>query len=357
MSDDLLARVCPVCGRRVSKFYGGLCEDCYRASHRLAELPSAIEVTVCRACGSYKLGRAWVRPLTSDPLSEAVRGAVAREVRARGRLVALEVVEWGGGLVRVKVLGTPAEGVEPYEEEHTVALRVRWGLCTSCAMVKSKREAARVQVRARGRPLTKGEIEAVKGIVQQAVGSRRGAPDLVDVVEREGGVDFVFSSLSGAKLAVAALRRELLASVLETRKAVGATSGRRLARRTLRVLLPGFRRGDVIEYLGRLYYVLDVRRAGARLLDLETYSELSIGEARPLIERSRVVLKREELEPALVASATSGVVDLVPLGSQRAVTLSVSGHPVWLKPGAYVLVANVGHRLYLLPKLEETQAK
>jgi len=351
-AQKLLTRLCPACGREVKTLYNGLCEECFKASHRLLEPPHQVEVTLCKLCGSYKLEGEWRRPRTDNPLGEAVREVVSRSGRVRGKVLSLSVDVSGaeGGLARIRVLGTFSEGVTPYEEEYEVQLRVRWDLCTQCTLTKSKREAARVQVRAQGRPLEPDEILAARRIVERSLATRwRGSLDLIEVIETEGGVDFVFSSLPSAKLAASALSRELFSTLLETRKSAGVVSGRRVARHTLRVLVPGFRAGDIIEYDGTLHYVLEVSRSGVRALDLRTYKERLLSKARPLIERSRVVVRREELEDAVVAYAIPGEVGLVLLRSQKSLPVRMIDGLPWLKVGDRVLVASVAGRAFVLP--------
>lgn len=355
MSDriDLMARVCPVCGREVKVLYGGMCESCYYASRRLIELPSELEVSVCRVCSAYRIeGKGgWRKPRTRDPVGEAVKAAVKKGgVREGIRSVSVNASRSARGIVRVRVVGSTVERATPRVEEHEVAVRIRWMLCADCVMAKSKREAARIQVRARGRPLTSGEVEGVKRIVEQSLSTRRrGSIDLVEVLEEEGGIDLIFSSLSSARLAANALARKLFASLLETRKAAGVVSGKQVAKLTVRILLPGFRAGDVIEFDGKLYYVLEIARSGVRALSLEAYKECSFGNAKALIERSRVVSRREELEPAVVASVAPASVDLVLLRSQKTVSLNLERSLPWLEVGGQVLLAEIGGRLRVLP--------
>ena len=347
---ELLTRICPVCGKEAKVLYSGVCEECYRASRRLLALPEVVEVTMCSVCRSYKQGGRWVRPLTDDPLREAVRDSVIRASKHRWKIHSIDVLNVEAGRATVKVTGKLAEDLAPSEEIYEVPLRLRWTLCTECIMAKSKREVARVQVRAKGRPLRSGEIELIKRIVQHSLSQRwRGEADLIDVVEGEGGVDFVFSSLDSARFATAALKRKLFVTILETRKSVGVASGKRIARHTLRVLLPEFSTGDVIELDDQLYYITQVTNTVVKALNLSTYAPCSLGSLRALVERGRVVRRREELEPAVVASLTSQAVDVVFLRTQKVATIFPEKPLEWVRGGEPVLVASVKGRLYLLP--------
>lgn len=355
-SNDLLTRLCPVCGRVAKALYDGVCEECFRASRKLLEVPETIEVSLCKVCGAYRLKGRWRRPTGANPLIEAAKAEVERSSKARREILSIDVHSVEGDRVRIRVIGIPERGMPPLEEEHEVALHVRWTHCSDCIMAKSRREAARIQVRARGRTLTASEIEAVKRIVREGLRTRwRGSLDLFEVEEKEGGIDFLFSSQSSARLAAEALKHELFATTLETHKAAGSASGRRVARITVRIQLPQFRPGDIIEFEGRAYYVLAAARTGVKVLCLQTYEERTLSNAKPLIERSRVLLKREELEPAIVASVTEGAVDAVLIRSRRAVSFHMGKRPDWLIEGGQVMLAFIDDRVYPVPCLHGTK--
>lgn len=354
--NGLLSRLCPVCGKEVRELYNGVCEECFRARWSSVEVPRAIEVTVCKVCGAYKLGGRWRKAAGGDPIVEAVKAEVKRRGKPGARIRSLDVSLVEGDRVTIRVVSTPEGGVAPQEELHEAALHVQWALCSDCIMAKSRREAARIQVRARGRPLTASEVEEVKRIVERGLSARwRGSLDLFEVEEREGGVDFVFSSQPSARLAVSALKRELFASILETRKSAGSVSGKPVARITLRVLLPGFRPGDVIEFGQRVYYVLEVARQGVRVLCLQTYDERTLSNARQLIERTRVVLRREELESAVVASVTGENIDVVLTRSQSAISFALAKKPGWLIEGRQVMLAFINGQAYPVPLVRSTK--
>lgn len=353
-TNNLLSRLCPVCGSEVKVLYNGVCEECFKASRKLVEVPKSLEVTVCKVCGAYKLGGKWRKTIGGEPVAEAVSSEVKRNSIVRGKILSLDAISVGGDRVRIRVVGVLEEGMAPQEEEHEATLQVHWTLCSDCIMAKSRREAARVQVRARGRSMTASEIEAAKRVVEQSLNTRwRGSLDLFEVDEKDGGVDFVFSSQSSARLAAGALKRELFASLLETRKSLGGQSGKRKARITLRVLLPHFRPGDIIEFGQRLYYVLDVARQGVKALCLQVYEEHTLSNVRQLIEKSRILLRREELEPAVVASVAGETVDAVLVRHRSTISLVLKRKPNWLIEGEQVMLAFVGDDVYLVPPLRE----
>jgi len=354
----LLSKLCPVCGREVEALYGGVCEECYRRLHPLAELPRELEVTLCRVCGAYKLGSKWVKPRNGDPLREALEEAVKRSIRVRGRAERIAVSGIEGESVRVLVSGSAAEGMRAYEEEHITPVRVRWELCRECVLSKSKREAARVQVRAKSRGLTPTEIDAAKEVVERFLGSRwRGNLDLVDVVEKGDVLDFVFSSIPSARLAADALKREFPSTLLETRKSVGVdASGRRLARITFRILLPEFKVGDVIEFRGKLYYVTRLSGEGVWAINLNRLEEVKLGRGRELIESSKVVCRGEEMEPVIVASLRGSEVEVVALRSGRSISLRLERLHPQLKEGGSALLAVIEERYYVLPPVQPLRA-
>ncbi len=347
----LLSRLCPICGKEVETLYGGMCGECYRKLHPLAELPNVLEVKLCRVCGAYKLGGKWMRPKSGDPLREAVEEAVKRSIRVRGRAERMAVVGIEGERVRVLVSGSAVEGMHAYEEEYTALFRLRWEMCRECALSKSKREVARVQVRAKGRGLTSAEVAAAKEVVKRFLSSRwHGDLDLVEIVEEGGTLDFIFSSLPSAKLAADALRREFPSTVLETRKSMGVdASGKRLAKATFRILLPEFKVGDVIEFKGKLYYVTRLSGEGVWAMDLSRLEEVKLGRGRELIEGSKVVRREEEMEPVIVASLRGSEVEVVALRSGKSFSLHLERLHPQLKEGGSALLAVIDEKYYVLP--------
>jgi nonsense-mediated mRNA decay protein 3 len=347
----LLTKLCPVCGREADVLYGGMCEECYRKLHPLAELPEVLEVTLCRACGAYKLGGRWMRPRGGDALREALEAAVKRSLRVRGYVENVAITEIEGGRVRVLVSGYAAEGMRSYEEEYVAVVRVRWGLCRECVLAKSKREVARVQVRARGRGLTSAEIALAKRVVERFLSSRwRGNLDLIDVVEEGDTLDFVFSSIPSARLAADALKRELPSTVLETRKSAGVDdSGKRFAKITFRILLPEFKAGDLIEFRGKLYYVTRMSGEGVWAIDLDRLEEVKLGRSKELIENGRIVRRGEELEPVIVASVRGDEVEVVTLKGGKSISLHLERLHPQLKEGGSALLAVIGTKYYVLP--------
>lgn len=347
----LRERFCPVCGRRAARYYEGLCEECYKRLHPLLKLSPTLRVAVCRVCGAYKLGGRWTRPKGPDPLLYAIKAAVKRSVRPRGMVESVRVIGFDGRKLRIVAKGRAAEGMEPYEEEYGCEVRVAWSLCEDCIYAKSKREVARVQVRARGRDLSGWEARRAKALVSEALSSTwRGAIDLVEVVEDGHGIDFIFSSLTAARAAVSALEKRMVAYVLETRKSMGMDdSGRPRARPTFRVLLPEFRAGDVIEHGGRLFYVTGFEEGAVKALELNTLKEVRIRATRRLLEESRVAARREGGEPVMVISARPREVQVMSLRDYQTYSIYFKRIPSWVREGGRAVLLSLEGRCYLLP--------
>jgi len=347
----LRERFCPVCGRHASRYYEGLCEECYRRLHPLLKLPPTLRITICRVCGAYRLGSGWARPRGPDPILQAAKAALRRAARPQGLVESMEVVSFDGRRLRVVAKGRAAEGMELYEEEYECQVRVEWSLCEECIYAKSKREVARVQVRARGRDLSGWEVKRVKELVSEALSSTwRGAIDLIEVVEDGHGLDFIFSSLAAARLAVSALERGMVVHVLETRKSMGMdSSGRPRARSTFRVLLPEFRVGDVIEHGGKLFYVMGFEERSVKALELNTLREVRIRATRRLLEESSVVVRREGGEPVMVISARPGEIQVMSLRDYRTYSIYSERIPLWVEEGGRAVLFSVRGRYYVLP--------
>lgn len=353
MDKKIGSRICPVCGKPADAFFNGLCEECYRRTHPLLKILGPVEVTICRLCGAYKVKGKWNRPKESDPLAQALRTALYDCVESRGLIKELHIERIMGNVALVVVSGSAERGMKSYEEKYEFTYRIHWSLCDACINAKSKREVARIQMRAKGRSLTPDEVRRLKSIVDKALSStQRGYIDLIDVIESRGTVDFLFSSLSTAKTVLKSIEREFPVAILETRKNAGIDPrGKLRAKVTYRAMLPEFRVGDIVSYHSKEYYVLELSGKLVRTISLEKMEEENLRVSKSLIEESRVTCKKEEGEIVLVFSVGKEEVQTVSLTNNRVYSIPIVRKNPWIKEGSHAILFRINDHFLLVPLL------
>ncbi|HDI31629.1 MAG TPA: hypothetical protein ENF80_02320 [Thermofilum sp.] len=351
---------CPLCGKTVEKLYDGLCEECYRRAHPLVESPDKlIEITLCPSCLSFKLGRKWVVPGSqNDPLREAITRSIKQTLNSKS-VKAVKVVDGidmvlteKSGTLRVAVTGHAHRDMSEYVEEYSVPIKIEYRYCPTCKDIKSKRELARIQIRALNRELTKKEIELAEKVSEEELRSLyerdRGAVP-IEVKIGKKGIDYAFSSHHIARSLALKLQKVLSADLLETHKEIGVSEGRKLLRITYRLLLPPFREGDVIERSGRLYYVLSISGSSVRLLSLKELSEKTLKLSRGLLDKVKVVYRYEELPIGMIVSVTPPYVQVMSMDEYAVYELYLRRVPLWMKEGGEIRIIKHASELYIAP--------
>jgi len=341
---------CPRCGRPTNVLVGGVCPDCYREEHRLVELPSELVLEVCKICGAVRIsGGAWSREDQSKIIEEAVRG----KMRILGD-VSESMISVGDDLVIVKVRGKVHEALpKEYWEEYTIPIRRRYTICPACIKVLSKKEEARIQIRALGRDLSVLERRTVRETVEKSLGESwvRGlAAQPIKFEEDDKGIDIVLASREAARKLVAALAGKMFFDVLETSKDIGIDeSGRGKRRITYRLLLPPFGEGDVVEYRGKILLLEKVYRGRLAVKDLESMDRGYVSLSKRLYKEMRVLSRVNELEEGMVVSVEPPYVMVMSLSDYNSFEVRLKGGFGVLSEGSRVKIFRHGDKIHIIP--------
>ena len=349
----MVRAVCPLCGNSTDILIEGLCPNCFREKHPLASQKREVRLQRCRVCGAYKLGGSpWIR----DPgaLEEELKRRAKTFLSFNGRVIETRMhLRLHEGVLEVEVRGI-AHGLasEPYWERLLIPLRVQETVCDSCFRHLAKGAAAIVQIRAMGRELTKSEREAIEEALSElARGGRETSADRLPlkVEERSHGLDIHFATYAAAREFTKLLAGRLYFDLLETSKLVGVSrSGREKHKHTLRLLLPGFKEGDVVEYEGQPCVVDGIRSGKALLTRLADRGRLSIPLTRSTIAQIRVLAAHETLERAVVVSRYGETVHVMDPLSNTLVEIYVRDPGMQLAPGQSVTLYRHGDSIYLV---------
>lgn len=345
--------LCPVCGRETDALVEGLCPQCFRARHPLIQKKKELTIQHCRVCGAYRFGNsAWIQETSA--LEEELRKRMETFLVLGGRISEAHfklhprsrVLE-----VRVRGVAFGLQG-EPYWESYTLPFRLLETLCDSCVRHRARKTAAVVQIRAEDRDLTVGERRAVQEVLLNLSEESRGAtldwiPIKVENVPH--GVDVHFTSYDAARGFVKLLSEKIFFNVLETNKLIGVThSGRRKHLQTIRLLLPKFKRGDVIQLKGELYFVEDIRASKAILLDVKKLDRATIPLSRSTLSKITVYAPGDTLEQGIILSRYGNTVQVMSVLSNN--VFEVEGQTLEnITPGNRVLLLRIGERVFLIP--------
>jgi NMD protein affecting ribosome stability and mRNA decay len=141
--------------------------------------------------------------------------------------------------------------------------------------------------------------------------------------------------------------------VLETSKLIGVTSsGREKRRLTIRLLLPSFKRGDVVDIEGKLYLVDSVISGKIIVRDLETFEKSSLPLSRLNLNNVRVYASRENLEEGVIVSndGASIYVLLPSSGDMLEVSVKHGKQAAMFTPGSKVSILRKAGEIILVPR-------
>lgn len=359
----MVSRFCALCGKETNELLENLCYECYRRLHPLVRLPSEIEVKVCKNCFSYYLSGKWVSPRSQQPLSalrEAIRAKVRKSLKFEGKVEEVKVMndiliklpkkgEFLG--IRVKVKGKVHEKLPSYEEEYLVRVTVTYSLCPSCMVVVGGKEKAILQLRADGRSIGREEMEKLKLTISKALEEvyevDKGAV-ILDWVEKEGSLDVYLASTYAARRIASYIQKFFAAKRLETNKVIGYKRGKPVTRLTIRLSLPSFRKGDVVDFKGNPLLIESISKSGVKGLLLTNYSYVKVPFTK-LFRYPKLIFRREELVKAMVTSVNPPYVTLLTEPEYKQVEVKLTKIPLWIKEGAKVNLLEVRGKIFLSP--------
>jgi NMD protein affecting ribosome stability and mRNA decay len=225
-----MRRFCYKCGAleaEAGQLLGGLCPACFVREVRLIEVPSKIELCICRACGAVKSRGRWNRE--ENAAEREVLRIVSLRPRLRGAPISIAPqpslmtrVDLEKGEGEIEAVGE-CSGI-PLKEKRRVKLDLKFRTCDVCTLKSCGYHEAVVQVRSVAEPESLEEE-----IRELALEEERKNPRdfLTDIVPASGGFDVYLSSVSlGGKIATLLKKRG--ARVRRTRKLIGqAPDGRK----------------------------------------------------------------------------------------------------------------------------------
>ncbi|MEM4735952.1 MAG: NMD3-related protein [Candidatus Thorarchaeota archaeon] len=348
---------CFVCG--LPSIVGGMCADCYRASHPLLKTRQSVSIVMCKNCGALKTASGWSHVSEADSLEERLLAAIEHqdiEVLGTNVEIGIDEVKKLDSVIRIVLVarGCSHESLSPHVERHPVEIRIDHVMCDTCAMMRGGYHEAVIQVRAENREITDEEATRVLQLVTDRTIAEYGTDPrayVSDVERNRYGIDFKVGSSRLAKKIGDELERTFLAERKENFKLITQDKGgRRKFRVTIMLRLPRFTAGDIVSVDGQPCVILSSGHGSMGCQNLRTGCRFSLNLKSPKwksVEFLRPASERRKY--TVVAEGYNGPYHLMDMESFH--TLEVEAErfisPVHL--GDEVDGVTVGEEFYVLP--------
>ncbi len=279
---------CVECGEE-GIVYEGLCQKCLPKRRTLVEIPSNIELELCVHCGAYKVPGGWRRFSLEDALHSTLSKAAKFPRDVQHHRLTIGPTHEDETKVRVHLTARLELDGMAVEEERDLEVRVKGSTCPQCSRKHGDYYEAIVQVRAEGRGLTRGELAAIRRLVEERV---RADESLFVTREEEvhGGIDVYLGSNEGGRSIARTLKANLGGRLASSPRLHTRRKGKDEYRVTYRLRLSGLVQGDTVELGEGVYQVLSTGEP-ALLLDLVSGERRAVG-YRELSQAARLEARR-----------------------------------------------------------------
>lgn len=267
---------CVECGKE-GELIGSLCIECFSSKHMKVSLPDHVDLITCAHCSSMSLDGRWQDVgSVREGAEAAIASAVAIPRGASVKEMSIELSEKDERNMDVRARFVVAVEGHEFVRDLSTILRLKRGSCDQCSKQKGSYYEAVLQVRGDERSMNKDAEREIERMVRDRVAamrkSSRGA--FISKIERvKGGLDFYFSTAKAAGAVAREIQDTRCAEYKESSSLWGRRDGEEVYRMTYLVRMPGFARGDVVEFEGRDYFVSRMSRNAVQGIDLVTGEE------------------------------------------------------------------------------------
>ncbi len=359
-----MGRFCAKCGRAFTEevvFVGNLCIQCYLEENRILNVPSKVEISLCKSCFSYKVKGKWIKPLTYDSPENIVKEALEKIVEDK-----IKIIEEYRGLKEIQIaynmevpseihstqfpitiIGKVKAGKEVYEQRYPVLVKVSYTLCPNCLMRVSKTYKAIVQVRSARNSVDRVDRRKIDRILREM-----DPHNIIDVEEVREGLNIKVSDATTARILASKIRNEMGAMVSESFKHVRRNrEGKRTSKLVVVVRLPKFRENDLVMFRNDIFRIVKISGFRVTLRNERTNTKTTVSaEAlwngrissipETAVHKKYLVIGRDDRVVYVVDASENYEVKEIPLGY-------VSEN---VKPGDELKVAIINGKPYVLGK-------
>jgi|YNPNPStandDraft_1061719.scaffolds.fasta_scaffold00327_19 nonsense-mediated mRNA decay protein 3 len=339
---------CVECGREGSVYKNGYCLSCYIKHNRFTKGPGYLDVYMCPKCGMYKYKNTYIPGSFDAYIHRVVKEEFSVNPELRDMVFNVSYDKKDNTVVlNVVIQGRLDEG--DVEEHHQVTVRVRRETCKNCSRRYGGYYEAILQVRGDKRGSLEKDIKDIRRIVEDTVEDTRSKGNhglfITEMVEIHGGLDFYLSD-KGSALMIAKKIHELYGGeIKQSFKDAGMEDSRHVYRMTYLVRLSPYRRGDIVEFKGRLYYLSSIRGCIVHLVDLLTWSRSSFNLKD--FKGVKLIGGEDMIEEMMLISQSSKDVQLMDKKTYHVINVDKPYDTVFKKD--IVRVIRVNDRVMLIP--------
>jgi len=344
---------CVRCGSSDSELYEGLCRDCFLEDYSILRIPDKIEVRVCSHCRAKFISGQWLDEGLPDEeiVYRALEDSISWDEPVENPEIELEIMQERGTIYRCLVEVDAEVLGKRLTQEYEVEVRITNTVCPTCSKQSSGYYEAVIQLRADGRELAETEIETADRVVQRTLlklSRRDKLAYLPRRVEVKEGVDYYIGSHKSARKVVDAIREKLGGITMESPRLMGQdkSTGKGLYRTWISLRLANFRVGDFISHHNRILAVIDLRKNGVGVRDLETRKVKNVlwGE----YEDMDVLARADDVKTTTVTSRSPGMIQILHPETFEPVDLEADSYTSTLDIGEQVPVIEIDKRLYII---------
>ncbi|MDD1776023.1 MAG: 60S ribosomal export protein NMD3, partial [Candidatus Methanomethylicus sp.] len=338
-----MGRFCAKCGKDSGQYIRGLCHSCYW-EEPANSIPTEFTVTFCRSCQSHLQGKRWVRPRHKKDYGDFVDAAAAELLRrvdlpkeiAAEKFDGTVTTKGDDGLPKAMVLKTTLrEKVSGTCSQAESLVDIAYTYCGECDSAARGKYDAVVQIRAEGREVDEADRKAIQDSFESTDRKTavRGRQEITEIKENEGGLDVKFVSLHVARVFTRDLFNRTGALISEHPQLIGLDKddGSRAYRNTIAVRIPSLRRGNIIDYKGKILQIVGVDKGMFAAEDLaERYSRINL--PRRELELGRIV-REDEIRRVRLDAKAPACVTLYDLAEQKFIEIPADSIPNQMEKG------------------------
>jgi len=329
---SLIKDFCVKCGKNDVKTFKGLCESCYVEENQLVQvmIHDSLKINYCPVCFRTSTQEKWYK-LVSDPFENVVEGikkalkpllkvpndskVIISVVVSPEELFLRKILDV---VVTASVFGSPLPGINPFEEQVSVKIRLIPRLCKPCIAVKGGQVRSIIQLRAQDRKPTQREVEEISSLINTALKQLSGFDTStfpVKIEKKRTGIDFYINNKEVANLVSRKVSEIMLVKITQTFKDKGVDeSGRKKSTSSICIRFPNFKEGDLVQLKsGELLQFLAFEREKVTFFDIKNKNVKKVSAKNLWKNDPKLLLKIEDIPEFMVVSAGEKTIQLMSL--------------------------------------------
>lgn len=284
-------RFCAECGVTNELLHDHFCERCYWKYHSIVK-PSLtnLNITTCIECFGVKLPSGWTYLNDTNDIPFEVANSAMKYLKANAEayvdISEISDVDWTNSKPEFEIIYEASEDVIDGFQKHlefiTLSVALEKGICKVCVSKKSGSASSIVQLRAKKRVLTTGEIKKYSMMALELSDdqiSENPNAYISDVIENHGGLDFYFGNKWTADNFISRLQKHILGHKEKNFKLVTEDKkGQRVYSITYLYRIPEVQPGDLINYDEKLFYVTHINNKTISIKSLVDKSKAKVSD-------------------------------------------------------------------------------